>query len=57
VQNQPFSEQRKIQKILVEEAGGEESDYESDHEEIPPPRTPAQQKLQQSEQPQYTKPP
>lgn len=37
--NQSFDEQKLIHKILVEEAGGEESDYESDVEELSTPET------------------
>ncbi len=35
--NQSFEEQKKIHKVLVEEVGGEESDYESDVEELSTP--------------------
>lgn len=37
MQNQPFSQQQSIHKILIEEAGGEESEYESDYEELSTP--------------------
>jgi len=35
--NQPYEKQKKINKILLEEMGGEESEYESDLEELTTP--------------------
>jgi len=37
VKNQPYDKQKKINKILLEEMGGEESEYESDLEELTTP--------------------
>ncbi len=41
IQNQPFEQQKRIFKVLVEEMGGEESEYESDLEELSTPESKA----------------
>jgi len=35
--NQPYEKKKKINKILFDEMGGEESEYESDLEELTTP--------------------
>lgn len=37
--NQTFDEQKKIHKVLIEEVGGEDTDYESDVEELSTPES------------------
>jgi hypothetical protein len=48
--NQTFDEQKKIHKVLIEEVGGEESDYESDVEELSTPESKMSQEAGQPKQ-------